>query len=164
MAPSGAPQKSTNMAAVDRGARPIDRPGRVELAQQLLMQAIPHAGLLPVAQAPPTRHTRPVAVLLRQILPRDPGVQHVQDPIERETIGDRLATRIAMAALTDRDQRLDLRPQRVIDLETRRHLQHLRQLTTRAGRLRRSGYITLHSERPPSSMRGPLAVSANDTP
>jgi hypothetical protein len=52
-------------------------------------------------------------------------VQHVQDPVERQPIINRLTTGIATTTLTHRDQRLDLRPQLITDLESRRHLHDL---------------------------------------
>src|SRR5579859_4314721 len=116
MARSGAPQKRTNMTGVRGRTRPVDFACGIQLDQQSLMQCVPHPGLLPVAQPPPARDARAVAVLARQVLPRDPGVQNVQDPIEREAVIDRLATRVAATALADRDQRLDLGPQLVADL------------------------------------------------
>src|SRR5919112_145518 len=104
MAPSGAPQKRTDVRAVDGSPRPVDRPGGVELDQQLLMQRVPDAGLLPVPEPSPARHAGPVAVLLGQVLPRDPGVQDVQDAVEDLAVGQRLATGVAMAPYASRDQ------------------------------------------------------------
>ena len=118
MAPSGAPQKSTDMARVNRCAGPVDLARGIQLHEQLLVQRVPHARLLPGPQPPPARHARAIAVLARQILPRDPGVQHMQDPIEHQPIVDRLAAGIAPTpTFAHRDQRLDLRPQLVTDLE-----------------------------------------------
>lgn len=117
MAQSGAPQKGTDMAGVNGCPRPVDLPRSVQLHQQLLVKRVPHPGLLPGPQSPPARHPRPITVLARQILPSDPGVQHMQDPIERQPIVDRLATWIATPTLTHRDQRLDLHPQLITDLK-----------------------------------------------
>jgi hypothetical protein len=113
------------MAAIDRSARPVDLTGGVELFQQLVMQPLPDTGLLPGPQPPPAGHPRAVAELLGKVAPRDPGVQHVQDPVERLAIIEREPTRVPETALADGDQRLDLGPQPVIDLETRRHLHDL---------------------------------------
>jgi hypothetical protein len=41
----------------------------------------------------------------------------MQDPVERETVRHRFATRITVATRTNRDQRLNLCPQLVIDLK-----------------------------------------------
>src|SRR3954447_24341612 len=128
--PVRSPQKGTHMRSVDGGTRPIDRARRVQPGEQLLMQRVPHTGLLPVAQPPPRRDPGAVAVLLRQVLPRDPRVQHVQDPVEDQPVGDRLAPRVAPPPRTDRDQRFDLGPQLVIDLEPGRHLHDPRSSTT----------------------------------
>src|SRR5271170_2472843 len=99
MARSGAPQKRTNMTGVRGRPRPVDFAGSIQLDQQSLMQRVPHPGLLPVAQPPPARDPGAVAVLARKVLPRDSGMQYVQDPIECETVIDRLATRIAATTL-----------------------------------------------------------------
>jgi hypothetical protein len=48
--------------------------------------ALPHAGLLPLPQPPPARHARAVTKLRRQVVPRDPRVQHVQVPVQRLAI------------------------------------------------------------------------------
>ena len=45
--------------------------------------------------------------------PRDPGVQHEQDPLQRLPVRQPLATRIAKAPLDLRQQRLDPLPQLV---------------------------------------------------
>src|SRR3954465_7084642 len=84
--PVKAPLKSTYVTAVGDRRGPVDRPRRVEALKQRLVRALPHAGLLPVAQAPPARHPRAVAVLLGQVLPRDAGVQDVQDPVEHQAV------------------------------------------------------------------------------
>src|ERR1700678_2090944 len=125
MARSGAPQKGTDMAGINRSAGPVDLPRGVQLHKQLLVQRIPHPGLLPGPQPPPTSDPGPVAILARQVLPGDSGVQHVQDPIERQPIIDRLAAGVATTTLTHRDQRLDLGPQLITDLESKGHLPDL---------------------------------------
>ena len=49
-----------------------------------------HPGLLPLVQPPPAGHPRPAAhLLLGQIFPRDPGLQHEQDVVS--TVGQRSA-------------------------------------------------------------------------
>jgi hypothetical protein len=54
----------------------------------------------------------------------------MQDPVEHQPIRNRTAPRIAEAARALRDQRLDLRPQRIINLESRRHLHDLQSSAT----------------------------------
>jgi hypothetical protein len=44
-------------------------------------------------------------------------VQHVQDPVEHQPIIDRPAARVTPTTNPRRNQRLDLRPQLVSDLE-----------------------------------------------
>jgi hypothetical protein len=60
------PKKGTNMAAVDSSARPVNGSAALSFAQALV-QRIPAAGLLPVAQSPPSGHSG--AALLGQVLP-----------------------------------------------------------------------------------------------
>src|SRR5436190_4264773 len=52
------------------------------------MQLLPDTRLLPLAQPPPASHPRAAAHLLRQILPRDPRLQHEQDPRQHLPIVD----------------------------------------------------------------------------
>jgi hypothetical protein len=58
-------------AAIEDGPRPIDLAIASEPIQQRKVDQIPHAGPLPVAQAPPARHPRPAPEFLRQHLPRN---------------------------------------------------------------------------------------------
>jgi hypothetical protein len=89
------------MAAVDRCSRPVDLTGGVELGQQLVVQLLPDTGLLPRPKPPPAGDPRAVAELLGKVAPRDPGVQHVQDPVERLAIIERESTRVPETALAD---------------------------------------------------------------
>jgi type I restriction enzyme M protein len=75
----------------------------------------------------------------------------VQDPVERQAVIDRLATRIATTPLAHRDQRLDLTPQLVADLKSRGHLHDLQSSTT-SPTDSRSVDITLHFESPSKSL------------
>ncbi len=52
------------------------------------MQPLPHAGLLPVPEAPSARHPGAVAQLLRQVAPRDPGREDEQDPAQAAAVVD----------------------------------------------------------------------------
>jgi len=45
-------------------------------------------------------------------------MQHVQDPVEPHSIGDRLAPWLAAPSRPHRDQRLELGPQLVVDVES----------------------------------------------
>ena len=100
--------------------RPLELLGGVQLGEQQLVQPLPDAGLLPGPQPPPRGHPAAEPELLRQMLPADPGVQHEQDPLQRQPVIERLATRIAEAPLPARQQRLDPLPQPV------RHIPRLR--------------------------------------
>ena len=74
------------------GAR--DRPSQVKPAggaepgEQQLVQAIPHAGGLPVAKPTPAGHPGAVAELLGQLLPAYPVDQDEQDPVQAGTVID----------------------------------------------------------------------------
>ena len=65
------------------------------------MQLLPHTRLLPLAEAPVTGRTRAEAKLKRQVSPRDPRVQHEQDPLQRGPIIEPLPTRMAEPPLVD---------------------------------------------------------------
>jgi hypothetical protein len=84
------------------------------------MQPLPHAGVVPAAQSPPSGHPATEAELLGQMLPADPGVQHEQDPLQRQPVIERLAARMTEAPPLLRQQRLDPLPQSV------RHIPRLR--------------------------------------
>ena len=75
------------------------------------MQPLPHAGLVPVPQTAPARHARAEPHLLWQVLPLDPGMQHVQDPAQHFPVRQRPAAGIPESALTLRQQRLQAVPQ-----------------------------------------------------
>lgn len=85
-APCGAPQKCADMTGVGDRARPVDLAGLVQTLEQLVVQALPLPGLLPLAQPPPARHARAIPELQRQVVPRDPGMQHVEDAVQRLSI------------------------------------------------------------------------------
>src|SRR5262249_59648863 len=74
---------------------------------------------LPPLQPPPAGHPRATAHLLRQVLPRDPRLQHKQDPRQHPAIVDPLAPRVANPTRHLRDQRLDQRPELVRDQQPR---------------------------------------------
>ena len=78
-------------SGVDRNARPIDATLVPEVIQQDLQDAVPYAGLLPIAQAAPAGHPAPAAHFLRQVFPRDAGLEDEQDPRQRLAIRQRLA-------------------------------------------------------------------------
>lgn len=54
--PGQGPFKSTYVAGVGDRRGPADRARRVEALKHRLVRALPHAGLLPVTQAPPRGH------------------------------------------------------------------------------------------------------------
>ncbi len=72
------------------------------------MQPLPHASVVPVPQPAPAGHSRPEAQFLRQVLPRDRGVEHEQDPAQHLAVTQR-------SCRPQRQQRRDLGPQVVRD-------------------------------------------------
>src|SRR5215831_4464469 len=114
--PFSSPLFRLQIAGVGDRALPLNLIGGVQLGQQQFVQLVPDAGLLPRTQPPPRRHPAAEAELLRQMLPPDPRVEHEQDPLQRQPIVERLATRIAKTTLLPRQQRLQPPPQRVRDL------------------------------------------------
>jgi hypothetical protein len=79
------------------------------------VEALEDACLLPIAEAAPAGHTRPVAKLLRQPLPGDPGREHKQDPAEHLSIVEPFAAGMPASPLRLGQQRRDQVPQCVID-------------------------------------------------
>ncbi len=70
--------------------RPLDLTRRPQLGQQERVQPLPDTGLLPLIHPPVTGRADAEPELERQMPPRDPGVQHKQDPLQRLPIGSRL--------------------------------------------------------------------------
>ena len=98
-----------HVRAVNDRAGPVELAGVLKLIQQRLVQSFPDPSVVPVAKAPPARHSRPASHLLRQILPRDPRFQHEQDARQNVPIAHTLATRVSEPSLDHRQQRLDPR-------------------------------------------------------
>ena len=70
----------------------------------------------PRSTQPGAGHTRTEAEFLRQMFPGDPGVQHEKDALEHQPVRMPLAPRVPGPTLDLGQQRLDHRPQLVIDL------------------------------------------------
>jgi hypothetical protein len=80
-----------------------------------MMELLPDAGLLPVAQPPPAGHAAAAAQLLgRQQPPGHAGPQHVDDPAQHRPVPDPGPATLGMGPL-GRQQRLDGRPDLVGD-------------------------------------------------
>src|SRR5690606_20238627 len=82
-------------AAIDDGTLPVDPVGSLQLSQQDLVQPLPDAGPIPVAEPSPAGHAATAAQLARQVLPVDAGLQDEEDAGEAPAILDRLATGVA---------------------------------------------------------------------
>ena len=72
--------ESPDVRTVDHHPRPVHDTRGVQFGQQVLVQPLPHPGLVPVAQSAPGGHARAEPQLLRQELPRDAGAEHEQNP------------------------------------------------------------------------------------
>ena len=66
-------------AAVDQRPRPVDLVGAPEPVEQDLVDLVPGAVGLPVAQPPPAGHAAAAAHLAGQVLPGDAGLEHEED-------------------------------------------------------------------------------------
>jgi hypothetical protein len=69
-------------------------PAAPQLAQKQRVQSLPDARLLPLVQAAIASRAGAEAELERQMPPRDPGMQHEQDPPQRSPIIQPLPTRM----------------------------------------------------------------------
>jgi hypothetical protein len=76
------PTHGADVTGIDDESLEVDLVGVSEVGQQDLVNLIPDAGGLPVAQAIPTGHAAPAAHLLRQVFPRDAGLEDEDDPGE----------------------------------------------------------------------------------
>ena len=120
----------TNRARVDHGTRPVDRVGVPKAREQDLMEAIPHAGFVPVAEPSPARHAAD-AHLGRDVLPRDAGLEYEDDAGERLAVIGRLAPGVSKPPrLGRRQQRSDNLPELVIH----KRLGHVRTSNTEFSR------------------------------
>jgi hypothetical protein len=119
-----------DVARVNDRPRPVNRSGSLQLREQQRVQSLPNAGLLPIAQPPPTRHPRPAPKLLRQPLPADTSAEHKQDPRQHPSVIEWPPTRIAKPARLPRNQRLEPHPQLVRHLPRLRRHRHASQIVT----------------------------------
>ena len=101
------------MTRVGDRPRPLQLPGSTKLGKQNRMQPLPDPGPLPLIHPAVTRRTSTEPELRRQMPPRDPGMQHKQDPLQRQPVRHPLPARITKAPLDPRQQRLDPNPQLV---------------------------------------------------
>lgn len=84
-------------------------------AQQRQVQSMPYTGRLPISQTSPARHDTAEAQLLRAVFPRDAGLQHIQDAVERSSVIDRAPASALGRGGEFRDLRFRRHPQLVAD-------------------------------------------------
>jgi hypothetical protein len=111
--PSRSPLFRLHMAGVGDRPRPLDLAGRPQLGEQERVQPLRDPGLLPLDHPPVAGRAATETELERQVPPGDPGVQHKQDPLQRQPVRQALPTWVAEAPLHPRQQRLDPLPQPV---------------------------------------------------
>lgn len=99
---------------VQGGARPVDPAARPRPIQQRPVERRPHAGVLPIAQAPPARHAAATAEFLREQLPGDATLHDKQDAGESGAIRDTRTTALGLGPLR-RQEGGEHRPQGVGD-------------------------------------------------
>lgn len=73
---------------VQAGSAQVQLVGSPQFGQQDLMQAMPDAGGLPVAQPAPTGHAAAVAQIQGKFFPWDAGTQDIDDAVEGLLIAD----------------------------------------------------------------------------
>ncbi|CAA9554149.1 MAG: hypothetical protein AVDCRST_MAG19-1075, partial [uncultured Thermomicrobiales bacterium] len=95
---------------VQRGPAPVEATRSAQAVQQPPVDAVPHPGRLPVAQAAPAGHPRPAPQLLGQHLPGDAGLEHEDDPGQRGAIRHARSAALGLRRL-GRQQRGDDGPQ-----------------------------------------------------
>lgn len=104
--------ESTERAPINRCTRPVDLVRPVQLSQQPLMEHLLDSGFRPVSEPTPASHPRTATHLLRQILPRDPGLEDQENTDQRFTILHGLAAGVTKPSrLGFGQQRLDLLPE-----------------------------------------------------
>jgi len=115
LGPVSSPPDRSHRPAVDDRPREVDLVGSAKPVQQDAMDLLPHAGGVPVAQTSPARHARAAAHLLGEMLPRDPGLEHEENPGQRSPGRHRLAAGIQEPArLGKRQERLDQFPKVIV--------------------------------------------------
>jgi hypothetical protein len=105
--------QGTGVGGVDDHPPEVDLVLRAKLGQERLVELLPDARRLPLAQAVEQGHPA-AAHLRREVLPREAGLQDEQDAAQAHAVGDPRVPALG-ARLVHRQQRLDDRPQRVGD-------------------------------------------------
>src|SRR5947207_8492769 len=98
------------MGTVGEEPLEVDLVGMAEVGQEDLVDLVPDARGLPVAQAVPAGHATTTAHLLRQVLPGQAGLEDEDDPGEDFAIVQEGASAFGLRGMR-RDQRLDQFPE-----------------------------------------------------
>jgi hypothetical protein len=98
------------MGGVDDRGRQVQLPGGAQLAQDLLVQLLPEACGAPLIQPPPAGRPGHPEQAGRDTVPANPVAQHPQDPLQRRTVIGTPPSRMLEPPRTQRDQRLQPRP------------------------------------------------------
>ncbi len=101
--------------SIEAGTLPIDLVVLTQPAQQRQVQSMPYTGRLPISQTSPARHATAEAQLLREVFPRDAGLQHIQDAVERSSVIDRAPPSALGRGCEFRNQRFQCHPQFIAD-------------------------------------------------
>src|SRR5205823_13555895 len=98
-----------DVAGVHDESTEVDLVGAPEVGQQHLLDSVPEASRLPIAQAVPTGHAATAAHLLRQVFPGEAGLEDEDDPGEDLAIIEEGASPFGMRGMRW-EERLDPAP------------------------------------------------------
>src|SRR5690606_8610148 len=98
--------------AVERRAAPVDPVGQAQAIEDLVVDPVPHARLVPVTQAPPAGHAGSAPHLLGQVLPGDAGAEDEENTSKDLSVRDSGPPTLGLRGL-GRQERFDDRPQLV---------------------------------------------------
>src|SRR5690606_5132811 len=111
-APSWSPLFRRHARAVERRAAPVDPVGQAQAVEDLVVDPVPHARLVPVTQAPPAGHAGSAPHLLGQVLPGDAGAEDEENTSKDLSVRDSGPPTLGLRGL-GRQERFDDRPQLV---------------------------------------------------
>ncbi len=115
LGPVSWPSGAGDAGSTEAGAFPIDLVVLTQPTQHRQMLPMPYTGRLPVSQTSPTRHATAEAQFLREVFPRDAGLQHIQDAVERSSVIDRAPPSALGRWGEFRNQRFQCHPKFIAD-------------------------------------------------